>query len=812
MRAAVAGALAGVALLVFAGPAGGAVVPTPPDLACPPELGEFDLFEQRTEEFDESGASSCSYYAKSGLQQPATVSVNWSTGDIWLSDRKCGEPIEDSEYISYVVSKTRRAYAGYSPRVGDDPAPWAALARRLLPAAEARAAPCPGPEQPETAPVPAETQPPSAAPTCVLEGRVSDNQGRPVAKVHIRVVHGANGGSVVDTATNRSGLYRVEGVAEQVTVRLVLEEGGPLGRFRVYFRGQPAELETAPLRVQPGIPCRLDITLNGASAGYALVNPGSADAALWRDLGSIYQRLFKAAEFARSLGIELDYSLPLDVYSWCTDPALLCDPARPPAFYVGSRTDGQVVAEPYIALQPSASALRQGRYDDTLYHEFGHHVMTDAFGDLLPAEGGDENHGGYYVNRASTDSWVEGFANFFAAMVAKHADRRLFGEHFEANGFVKDLEWDWSAWNDAGRGEEWAVAGLLLDLEDGTGDYRAGRARPDLYGKLRFGKAVRQGRPLVFGTLTDVRAEVSVVVEVFDPEGDLMLADRAFLVDDLFVFPVPSGVPVGTVRVKVVEGRGGQAADDDPIDSSPKAIWKAFAGYAASKAAKSSAGYPYVADVFQLFRALDRAFGSADRDGNGTKDLVEVFRAHGFFGDVNGNLTFDPGERTGLTSHPAYVEGGQTYPDRDPRYTAEALPEQLATVATGGVEAQSIVFVGYPGDTGRGYSYLAAPDGEGRIVLAVPPSESGAVVTVMTVASGYLPALNEVDAASFWAQAAEHPGEPFLRLEAKLEPGELRVTAGGSRTAAPVVLLMAGGALIALAGSAVLLRRRRVRA
>jgi hypothetical protein len=284
-----------------------------------------------------------------------------------------------------------------------------------------------------------------------------------------------------------------------------------------------------------------------------------------------------------------------------------------------------------------------------------------------------------------------------------------------------------------------------------------------------------------------------------------VLGRTAFFDNGTFVLPVPAGLAFETVRVKVLEGRYGQGGDDDPVDADPKAIWKALAGYAAAKAARSQTAYPYVSDVFQLFRALDRPLGKADADGDGRKDLAEVFRAHGFFADANGNFAPDAREQTGLTSHPELVEDGVAYPELDPRYTAGALPEQLVALATGGVDAQSVVFVDYPGE--GGYRYLATRDGEGRIVLAVPPAGSGATVTVVTLAGGYLPGLAELDAESFWAEAAEHPGEPFLQLDAGLEPGELRL-GGSSDATAPAYLLVGGGAILAVVALALLARRR----
>ena len=39
--------------------------------------------------------------------------------------------------------------------------------------------------------------------------------------------------------------------------------------------------------------------------------------------------------------------------------------------------------------------------------------------------------------------------------------------------------------------------------------------------------------------------------------------------------------------------------------------------------------------------------GQGDADGDGMSDLDEVFVAHGFFADANGNYRYDPGKKSG---------------------------------------------------------------------------------------------------------------------------------------------------------------------
>ena len=58
------------------------------------------------------------------------------------------------------------------------------------------------------------------------------------------------------------------------------------------------------------------------------------------------------------------------------------------------------------------------RPDNREWHEFGHHFMADAFGNRIPDNGitPSKNHDGY-KNASTSDSWVEGFAEFFSLLV-----------------------------------------------------------------------------------------------------------------------------------------------------------------------------------------------------------------------------------------------------------------------------------------------------------------------------------------------------------------------------------------------------------
>jgi len=84
-------------------------------------------------------------------------------------------------------------------------------------------------------------------------------------------------------------------------------------------------------------------------------------------------------------------------------------------FWSGAMSGGPpgVGNDPFINIELAngSSLITDGhRPDNREWHEFGHHVMADMFGNRMPQRTG-ANHGGY-DNPTTTDSWNEGFAEF----------------------------------------------------------------------------------------------------------------------------------------------------------------------------------------------------------------------------------------------------------------------------------------------------------------------------------------------------------------------------------------------------------------
>ena len=227
--------------------------------------------------------------------------------------------------------------------------------------------------------------------------------------------------------------------------------GGPIARV----------LSTLPT-VSASITRDIEFSDNRDVTTYDAINRDHLD-----DLGVIYYHTHQAWELADRLGQVLDFPQALDIIAFSNKESVFWDGP-------GTGT-GEIVPHQRIniAAAEGQSEITDGcRPDNREWHEFGHHVMADAFGNLMPSDRDPrvDNHGGYW-NPSTTDSWMEGFAEFYSMMVASEIDGDRAAHEYKIGGTVLQLEPNFLAWNTtntarADSDEELAVAGLLWDLVD----------------------------------------------------------------------------------------------------------------------------------------------------------------------------------------------------------------------------------------------------------------------------------------------------------------------------------------------------------
>jgi hypothetical protein len=147
----------------------------------------------------------------------------------------------------------------------------------------------------------------------------------------------------------------------------------------------------------------------------------------------------------------VDYKLPVDVYVGNNQGDTLYSP-----------TDSDILIS-----AADASFSSSNRPKNREYHEFGHHLMYAEYldwpsGRKLP---GVKNHDGF-LNPNTGDSYLEGFAEFYALAVSKEVGDKT-PDIYASFG---SLENNYVPWDSQGKLEEFAVASLLWDMYDSVNE------------------------------------------------------------------------------------------------------------------------------------------------------------------------------------------------------------------------------------------------------------------------------------------------------------------------------------------------------
>lgn len=333
-----------------------------------------------------------------------------------------------------------------------------------------------------------------------LVGRVTDafDRGLPYARLTIQPSYEAN---TYTLATNGSGGFAQrfltpEGERGVITYEVTVEFSCLLPHepefqatdyatkeaFRLVKPGGPETVRLSTLipldlsdsRYETPKDILIDrrIWLGSASAGFVSKDPGGSahvmntnveEPARLAGYSVVYQNAFNALEFtSRELG---DRSLYRKL---ATDSLHVeIDSIKPSSSFA--------YEEHRIHLRPEHSgADDNSRF--TIYHEIGHLFDYESNGQSFrcdpgryyeepdPARGiqGYVTHRGY-LNSNTADSFMEGFATWFAVMVQK------YGYYKESRpsviGDLGDLDANWNPWKLNGVREEFAIAQALMQLE-----------------------------------------------------------------------------------------------------------------------------------------------------------------------------------------------------------------------------------------------------------------------------------------------------------------------------------------------------------
>ncbi len=689
-----------------------------------------------------------------------------------------------------------------------------ALGNQMLAAAERLAQPCypakatvdPSPSDSASPDVSSSVEPTSSptasagqGPMCrALSGQVSDTAGRSVEGVVVRL--DITGQEPLEVATDAQGRFLFDQLPDTADARavdagqlqLLVRDGN--GMWRIHAGDKEATLVTTRFPLTESAGCTHDVATRSLD-GYESANPTTT--ARWADLWAIVTRTRRALDYVQTtLGVGLR-DVPVVVYAWCPvsleartciphgDGAFAID--RPPTDADASDGLGGTGRVPYLAIASGLSdQMSEAPEDDTVYHELGHIVQADLAGGFSRLLVADRTAHNGYANASSNDSWVEGFASWFAISV-RQADARPSAYYEWANHARKSIEPDIKAWDANGKDEEWALAGLLTDLTDG-GPNGLEQGQPVPLTVTGSGWA-----RLIDGTATGARPGKDVVViDLLDAAGRRVGSDQAQLFPDGRFLDVPTVEFARARALRRPAGAGVGGGDDDPFTMSPRAVIGLITdppniGTRGGRTDRSS----MIFDLDELHAVLRSRLARP-------KEVDALFIAHGFHENLQNRNRYIEGAAVGMTTHPPFDA------DLDPRHQAQILPAQFVEVDTRGAQATVVVF------PQNGVPYSATPDAHHRVPVMIPGSLDSRAA-VVTLVKGSVPAVTVIEGRTFWPQAAQHDG-PFLVIQPKLQPLNA-AHSKDSRTSLPGELLLGTGLAIAVlalgVGAALLGRARR---
>jgi hypothetical protein len=631
-----------------------------------------------------------------------------------------------------------------------------------------------------------QTSPPIAAATpstCDVVGTVRDAEAEPVAGLDVRLELGPAGKAEPKprhTTTDAEGRFRFAGVAEPADVVAALREGGEHPRFFLVEGEDPVELRAS---VDPAKGCELTL-------GPDSPRPFAAD------LLALYQGLRRGFALFERLGLRSGPPLRVEVNDTVANPDA--------AYWVGTSSFNPRDVQPPRLILGTAATLRSdpGAPDDREYHELGHHALATAFG-ALPRARSHVEGGGYALDPSSAAAWTEGFAIFFAALVAREIEQRPDAGRHRVEGAWLDLELDYRPWDLRGT-DAIAVASLLWDMVDAD--------REDRPAALELGEPTiltNAGVPHLLvarvhnpSTTAIANAHVRVAGPGFSGTAPVAPAVLPPDAHGFIALPLPAAVAersdaVAAVQLHALATPG--AKDDDLVHVELPALWTAIVELRGVHPDANG----HLFDVSDLYNALRGRLPAQDRDHDGVDDIDALFIAHGLHADLDGDREHDPGEALGLTSHPGrtlVVDGQpQTWPDLLPRHRLALPPVLRMQVKVEPADATLAVLVS--GSAWGGY--LVTPDADGFIRVLPPPAREGATVSLVAMAPEHRPiVLWHQDAATLAAELEQHR-VPYLHAGARLPAAseaeaEAEAAVAGSPRWPPLAFV--GGCIAVLSG------------
>jgi len=581
---------------------------------------------------------------------------------------------------------------------------------------------------------------------CTIHGRVTDDWGSPM--VGVRVFATTANGNIVESTTDSRGRYTLPSATpDAASMSISLSHLSENAETFAVMVGDDVISLTAPINPE----------LDGCEVNFdswnvqeqMVASPISSD--LWPDASSIYQYTLNAESLALSMGADLNDSAPLQIQAWCGDPNFGCDTSQDGAFFI-AENELEEDSPPIIAMLPNRSSSNSaGIPDNREYHEYGHYFLSLKTGDNFELPAGDTNHGGYYNNSTTRDSFVEGFAEFYSMMVSRHVDNDDNAEIYTI-GADYDLETNRQPWEAAGWWEEFTVAGLLLDLVDDDDDYAARASGLTGVSVLDIATDAEPSGTIVSGSIVNssplVVRNADVTVRYLNEAGEIVGTQVTRVLPGI-IAPTREGTffaapPAGLDVAQATATLGGIAkSDDDDVSIGLIRLITMITEY---DRADGKQGVSNVAELYDVLTSNDQSLTStaANLEEIPTTLIDDIFIDHGFFADLDGDRKYDPevdGE-IGASSHPVSEFGGTSFAEFIPRNDPDPYEGSFVKINTGDADVNAIIQISMPADGGAAsYAYVAPKGGSGNVELAVPPANQDAEVTIITAGKDYRPVI-----------------------------------------------------------------------
>ncbi|MFH1072344.1 MAG: carboxypeptidase-like regulatory domain-containing protein [Nanoarchaeota archaeon] len=308
-----------------------------------------------------------------------------------------------------------------------------------------------------------------------LHGRITDMDGDPIKRANVTFKCGAK---EFKTLTDADGKYRfsydknlsASDLCTEGRIYVKLQYYGTDGKmyFVILFNNQPVwAMKKFKLEKQADLVQDFQINETLVPAGDYAALPNIRDI---HDYAVMHKHLAEAVEYYKDvLKADISYKLPVEIYP--------CVGGNPGTYY--DPTDSSIVIDSNDCDHADSDKPRNREW-----HEFSHHAMFSLYTQWPQPPPGAAldtlNHDGY-MNPSTSDSFMEGFAEYMSLMIAEHYKYPQPGVYASFGS----IDTNWKAWDRRGKYEELAIAGILWDLYDGKDDDQVQIPFKDIWDELQ---------------------------------------------------------------------------------------------------------------------------------------------------------------------------------------------------------------------------------------------------------------------------------------------------------------------------------------